>query len=158
MLNTGPPCIFYELRPSAIDKLHNVLYSREGLFSLKGGSRLRKGNHLLHKEPSPKGPSAICCMLPAQSSPSKSLLLGSGNKQGQIDPEFLSTWQPLTRFSTLNVFFFSELFFSALRAFNLLSLSLLVLPITPEGHFFHPNYPFTLTPFVLLALRIISYD
>lgn len=46
-----------------------LLYSREGLFSLKGGSGLREGDLLFHKDPSPKEASAICCLPPARSSP-----------------------------------------------------------------------------------------
>ncbi len=46
-----------------------LLYSREGLFSLKGGSGLREGDLLFHKEPSPIEASAICCLPPAWSSP-----------------------------------------------------------------------------------------
>lgn len=46
-----------------------LLYSREGLFSLKGGSGLREGDLLFHKEPSPIEASAICCLPPARSSP-----------------------------------------------------------------------------------------
>lgn len=130
-----------------------LLYSREGLFSLKGGSGLREVDLLFHKEPSPIDASAICCLPPAQSSPfspSVSFLLQTGREQGQIDHEFLSAWQALPdpALKTLSPF----LLYSPLSEHSVplpcsltLSYSFVCKKKSPEGLFF-PKLPFYFSP------------
>lgn len=70
-----------------------LLYSRGGLFSLKGGSPLAEIDLLFHEEPPPIEASAICCLPLLLFQPC--FILQTGCKRRQMEHEFLSAWQLL---------------------------------------------------------------
>lgn len=127
-----------------------LLYSREGLFSLKGGSGLREGDLFFHKEPSPIEASAICCLPPAWSSPFSSSAPFYCQPAANKDKSTMNSSAPGRR-CPLQLCK-PSLFFSctslSLQAFNLppsLSSTAFCVKKSPQGLFF-PKLPFYFSP------------